>query len=361
MKTKDIIKLVILLGIVLMFLLSTFGYMGGGFNFGGGGGLGGENVSGTAVFNGIIRTYEPVLVLPADVDPSLIDELRNRDDVKDIRVETDGVVVETETRDDVYQLAAYLGSMDVSSISVANIILPEKIEQQTASGVLNVTAGTGVVMVVTEPLLDVDSEVTVAMTVVSQNNYLIGYSSPTILLQPVSLELDASIDKLNHKVYTYTIPWEDRNSLGNLSDYDMFEYDKIDSMVFDPPLTVDQIITKKSFPYITYIDAGSAQVLSDFDNLTQVQSNFQDVSFTLPPSTLEITTNQTPELAFDSAVSYSYTVSVPENATTYEFEELSFIVDSEEEYETGSTVTLTINGLAAGNKVVSVEGLSLPS
>ena len=125
MKTKDIIKLVILLGIVLMFLLSTFGYMGGGFNFGGGGGLGGENVSGTAIFNGTIRTYDPLLVLPADIDQFLIDELRNRDDVKDVKVETDGVLVETETRDDVYPLATYLRSIDVVSISVANIILPE--------------------------------------------------------------------------------------------------------------------------------------------------------------------------------------------------------------------------------------------
>lgn len=361
MNKKDIIKLVILLGIVLMFLLSTFGYMGGGFNFGGGGGLGGENVSGTTVFNGTIRTYDPVLVLPADVDQSLIDELRNRDDVKDVRVETDGVVVETETRDDVYPLATYLRSIDVISISVANIILPGRIEQHTASGVLNVTAGTGVVRVITEPLLDVDSEVTVAMTVVSQNNYLVGYSSPSILLQPVSLELDASIEKLNHKVYTYTIPWESRNSLGDLSEYGTVEYDKIDSMVFDPPLTVDQILTKKSFPYVTYIDASSAQVLSDFDNLTQVQSNFQDVSFTLPPSTLKITTNQTPELPFDSAVRYSYTVGVPGNATAYEFEELSFMVDSEKEYDINSTVMLTINGLAVGNRIVSVESLSLPS
>ena len=358
---KDTIKAAIIVAIVLMFLLSTFGYVGGGFNFGGDSGPGGENVSGTAIFTGTIRTYDPILVLPADVDQSLIDELRNREEVTDVKIEADGVVVETETRDDVYPLALYLRNMNVSAISVANIILPGEVEFHTDTEIFNVTSGSGVVRVVTEPLLDVDSEVMVTMAAVSSSGYLVGYSSATLLLQPLSLEVDANVDVLDHKIYTYTIPWESRNSIGNLSEYGTVEYKKVDSIIFDPPLTVDQIITKKRFPYITYIDASSAQVVSGFDNITQIQSNFQDVSITLPPSTLELTTNQTPDLPFDSTVHYSYTVSMLENSTAYEFEDLSFTADTDKEYEINSTVKVTINALAVGNKIVSVEGVSLPS
>jgi hypothetical protein len=359
MNKNDIVKIAVVLA-VLMFLFQSFQYMGGGFNFGGGGGIGDENVSGTATFTSTIRTYDAVLVLPADTDQSLIDEIRNREDVRNVKIDQQGIVVDTETRDDVYPLALYLRSRNVSSVSVANIVLPDMIELQTSSGTTNITAGYGVVRVITEPLLEVDSEVTVSMLAVSKSGYLTSYSSPTILLESVALEMEAVVESLDHKLYTYTIPWESRNSITNLSGYGTSDYKKVDSIIFSPPLTVEQIMTKKQFPYITYIDAGSAQVLSSFDNITQVQSNFQDVSIMLPPSTLKITTNQTPDLPFNSTVSYRYTIRLADS-TEYEFEEPSFTLDTGREYDINSTMEVTVRALAAGNRIVSVSDVSLPS
>lgn len=357
MNKKDIIKAAVIITVVL-FITQSF-FMGGGFRLGGGPGITADNVSGTTVFNGTIRTYDPILVLPPDVDQSIIDELRDRQDVMSVRLDPQGVVVETETRDDVYPLALYLRDLNVSSVSVANIALPDRIEVQTDEGRINVTT-IGAVSVITEPLLDADSQVMVSMVAVVSNDQLIGYDSAAIMLQPLALELDANVDALNHKVYTYTIPWESRNSVGNLSGYGTVEYNKVDSIVFDSPLTLDQIVAKKQFPYITYIDAYSAMVASGFDNTTQIQSNFQDVPLTLPPSTLEIMTNQTPDLPFDSTVSYSYAMSLPEDSG-YEFEELSFTVETDKEYEINSTVKISIDALAAGNRIISVSGISLPS
>jgi hypothetical protein len=117
-------------------------------------------------------------------------------------------------------------------------------------------------------------------------------------------------------------------------------------------------MAKKLFPYITYIDAGSAQVRSDFDNTTLLATNFADVNYTLPDSSLVIMTNKTPDIPFNATVTYNYRILIVEESTDYVFEDLAFDAEMDEEQELDSTVSLNVSVVAADRNVVSVGTVS---
>jgi hypothetical protein len=345
---------------ILMFMLEPFQW--GSMNYQPGTSTpAGQNVSGTTIFNGTIRTYDPMLLVPLDTNQTVIDQIRMHDGVRDVQMQEKSYVIQTETRDDVYPISQWLRGMNVTSYAIANVAVNSEITVETVSGNVTTTMPNGVVRVVTEPLLDTDSDVTVSMMVVLRDKALIDYSSASFAMQQVELLMDARVDSLDGRVYAYSIPWGDRNKVGNASEFGQAEYEKVDSIVFSPPLSVSQIMVKKQFLYITYIDSGSAQVKPSFDNVTELQINFADTPYTLPPSSLTILTNQTPDLDFTpDSVRYRYTLSLVDSS--YDFGTLvPFEVEGSESYEQNSTLTLNVSALALGDRIISVRRVSLPS
>jgi hypothetical protein len=359
MDTKDMIKIVLVVGVVILFMAESF-YIGGGFfKPTSTTAPTGTNITGTSVFNGTIRTYDPILIIPINTSQPVIDQLRLRSGVRDVKTTQTDIRVQTETRDDVYPLGAWLRSMNVTSYSIANIAVNRNIEVLTATGKINATVPGGIVRILTEPVLDVDHEVTVSMGAIINTNQLIDYTSASLLLEQLDLEVNASVIKLDNKVYSYSIPWESRNSIGNLSQYGVVDYKKLDSIIFNPPLTINQIFTKKMFPYIVYIDASSAQVSPSFDNITQIRTNFQDTPFTLPDSKLTIQTNRSLDLPFNSTVEYNYVFKLQNPA--YKFDNETITLNTLREYDLNSTVGLNLSVLVLGDKVISIKRVLLPS
>jgi hypothetical protein len=320
----------------------------------------GKNVSGTAVFNGTIRTYDPVLFIPTDTDPSLLSQLRLLPGVRDVKSDATGIQIQTDTRDDVFPTAAWLRARNVSSVSIANIAVNSEITVQTPGGEMNATVLGGVVRVIAEPLLDVDNEVSVSMNAVVLSKQVIDYSSASLLLQPIDMILDANVESMDSIVLSYAIPWVERNSLGNLSSYGDATYSQVDSIVFTAPLTVAQILAKKQFPYVTYIDSGSAQVLSSFDNTTTLAENFADTPYSLPSSRLVIRANRTPDIPFEPTLrSYQYTLRLVDPPYDMGSDTLPF--ETYVEYAQNATIRLNVSVLVLGDKVLSVKRVSLPS
>ncbi len=348
---KKLIGQIIVVAVVLLFIFSSFGP--GGWQPASPV-VGGENISGSILFNGTIRTYEPIIGISGNISQSVIDELRVTEGVMNIRPGQEGYIIDTETRDDVYPIAALLRSKNVSCVSVANIAAPSVMRLQFATKTLNVTSS-GLVKVLTEPLVDAGETVTVSMVGISKNNLLIDYHSAFIVLQEVQLQLDGKVESVNSKTYIYEIPWEERNSVGNMTEYGKAEYRKIDAMLFDPPLDVNQIVSKKYLSYITYIDSSSAQVLPSFTNKTQVLSDFENVSVVLPSSLLRISTNQSIDLPYEGTVQYSYTLRL-NDPPGYNLTEKLITITSDKEFN--ETFVLEVDALASGKKIVSV---SLPS
>ena len=117
MERKSIIISILVIALVLGFITELF-YFGGSFSlpFLGGGITVPQNVTGTTTFNGTIRTYDPVLQIPANVSQSVIGALHNMSGVKDVQVQANDILIDTETRDDVYPIAVALGQMNVSDV-----------------------------------------------------------------------------------------------------------------------------------------------------------------------------------------------------------------------------------------------------
>lgn len=358
MNKKTAIQIVVLL-VIALFMLQPLG-MGGSFPklFGSSEDEAAQQESGMALFNATIRTYEPILVLPSNTSQSVISELNARDDVKSVVVEPEGVVVETETRDDVFPLASYLKGKGVSSVSQANVILPPSMSVSFATGTREVASRGGVLPIITEPVLDSGSMVTVSMIAVVSKDVLVDYASPAIMLERKSIIVDALVQGLNHGIYSYVIPFEERNNLTNLSQYSDADYRRSDTIVFSQQLDIGQMMAKKQFPYIVYIDAGSAQVSPSFDNLTQLETNFQDVGYTLPDSFLTIRSDSEPGIPFTPDVAYEYSLLIDEASTDYVFDDYSMDIRFGEEQEEGASVKLNVSIVAAGKNVVSVGSVS---
>ncbi len=362
MEMKEMIKIAIVVIISVLFITESFYFGGGFFKASTPEGTTGVNVSGTALFNGTIRTYDPLLLIDANTSSSVLDQVRSHQGVSAVRTDPrypEYLIVDAETRDDVFPTAEWLREMNVSSLSVANIAVNRDIPVETAAGMVNATLQGGVVRVVAEPLLDSDSEVTVAMMVVLNSNQIIDYNSAQLVVQQMDLLLDAVVSSLEGTVYSYRIPWQDRNSLGDLGAYEAVDFNRVDSVIFSPQLTVEQIMIKKQFSYVSYIDASSAQVEPSFDNLTQLQANFADVNYTLPDSTLVIMTNGTePDIPFTPQVSYDYVFRIQNS--TFDFGADEYLpIETGAEYDVNSTVRLNVSVSALGDEIISVRRVSL--
>jgi len=360
MEKSDMIKILALL-VVAGFITELFFFGGGYQNLFTPAPSTSRNVTGMAVFNGTIRTYDPLLVIPANTSQAVVDALRLKEGVKNVKSDPSGIVVETETRDDVYPLAAFLRTMNVSSVSIANIAVTEDIKVETATGDINATPAYGVIRVVTEPLLDADSAVTVQLIAIVNEGTLIDYRSAQIMSEEVTIPMGASVASLDSTIYAYSIPWESRDSLGNISQYGTVDYRRLDSIIFTTPLTMTQVMAKKQFQYVTYIDVSSAQVLPSFTNTSEVAANFADVQYELPASRLVLSANQTPDLPFNASISYSYTLDISGSQTGYDFGTTPFVLESGKEYAVGGNLSMNVTAVVIGNKVVSVRSVSLPS
>ncbi len=319
------------------------------------------NVSGVAIFNGTIRTYDPYLLLPLNTSPDILQQLRMRPDVKDVQNNSQAYVVDTDTRDDVFTVGQFLMKLNVTPYAIANIAANDVLQFNTSLGMQNASIPNGVVRVATEPLVDSDSVVTVSVIGVIADGQVVDIQSASIMLQNVELGMNATVASLDHETYSYVIPWENRTQLGNLSAYGNYSYNKVDTVIFTTPLSLDQVMAKKQFPYISYIDQGSASVDPSFSNATQLAINFADVNYTLPPSRLTIQTNQTPPIPFNSSVTYTYDLVLNQSGSAYVFPGGSFFVDTDHQLPINSTISLNISAVALGDKILAVRRVGLPS
>lgn len=366
MERKNLLTMIIVVALVLGFITELF-YFGGSFSLpflGGQSSQPSENVTGNVTFNGTIRTYEPVLGIPVNTSAALLDGIRKLPGVKDVRTQSTLILVDTETRDDVYPLAVALREMNLSPIiGVANIAIPPELTVETAGGPVNATALNGMVQIETEPLVDAGGEVPVSMGAVVRDGLLLGFYNQQVVSSRSSFMADAAVESLTNMTMSYVIPWEARDSIGlqDLAAYD-YQYRKTNTVVFSPPLTVGDIKARKSLPYITYIDAGSAEVAPNFTSTDGVAGDFADVNVTFLPSALVIRAPSVPELKgrdggsldYAPSISYSYVLRLPGTVGGYDIGDVAFEKQTGSPLELNSTVQVNVTILALGSKVLSV-------
>jgi len=320
--------------------------------------------SGTTSFNGTIRVYDPILLITSEISDALLTKLRNDERVKAITEYPSGRILNITTREDVFPLAEMLRTNGVKTQGVANIVLPGSISVRFGNGtVINVsTQSIGSVKAITEPLVDADNEVPVSMMAIVVGNGLVDYGSPTINSSIVTIHGNATVISMQGREYVFMIPWEKRSELdiallqekyGNES----IDFSKNDLVTFPNKLTVPQITEKRKLLYITYISDTSASVTWNFTNKEAMTSDFGNVTVAFPDSVLKIVTNDTVSLPYNGSSLFSYSVLVPPQINGFSLKSAEIPLKVEKELSINQSVEITINGLAIGNTVVSINGI----
>lgn len=357
MEKKDILKIIVLIGVAVMvgsmFAPSLM------FNSSNGTpGQTGELVTGMAVFNGTIRTYDPFIYVQ-NLPDSVLNEVRLDERVRSVTPDSGGYFINTTTRDDVYPLAQYLKKKGVSPQSVANIILPASLEMELSNGTRIELTSVGAVRVVTEPLVDSDTEVLVQMIATARNGRLESPVSAQILAEAVSVSGNATVSSFEGREYVYTIPWDSRLEIDDSSIPGNVDFERNDYISFASPLSVMQISEKKDLEYITFISDTGASVTENFTDKERIISDFGDISVVFPDSSLKIATNETVSLPYNGTALLMYSVEVPPSIGGYSLDGKTIDIKVENEYSLNQSVDIIVNGTAIGNRIVEIEGIQV--
>lgn len=367
MEKKNAWIVIVVLLIVAGFITELF-YFGGNFTLelpfsGGPAAQDAGNSTGSAVFNGTIRTYDPVLGIPANTSPAVLESIRRMPGVKGVRVQADIALVDTETRDDVYPIAMALKAMNITCLAVANIAMPPEIVVDTPLGPVNATVASPILQLEAEPLMDVDTQVPVAMTaVVSSDGLLLGWYEPRLLASRRSFIANATVASLSNMTFTYEIPWNQRSGLDLSALEYAHAYRQANTVLFSPPLNVTGIIAKRALPYITYIDASSAEVSPSFRDENSLRADFAETNVTFRPSVLTVTGPEFPGLRgaggvalnYTPSVRYEYVLILPQAVGGYDIGSRNFTTSTPAPLEVSSTVPLNVTVVALGDRVLSV-------
>ncbi len=326
-------KQILVLAIVILFILSSL-FIGGSFVLNNPD-IGGENISGQILFNGTIRTYDPVIFVETN---DSLSSLEASEGVLSIVPQGGYIMINTETRDDVLPLANEIRALGYQPIARANIVAPNNLKMEFGTNILNISHLGGAIVAITEPVIDSGEVVEVSMLGIARNNVLIDYQNAYIVFRQRTLVLEGQITA-NSSIYSYMIPWEERNDVDfeNLSKSNLIQFSE---------LTPQEIIEKRGLPYIEFIDTTTAVVNENFSNRTIVESDFQNVTY--PPSILE--SRQDLNLTYNRTVQYIYNITFVSDE--YALPENSFSIQSQEELN--ESVELPVRILISGDNVVSI-------
>ena len=363
MKREDLLKIVVIIGAVVM-IGSMFApaILTGSWSLK----LSpkAEVATGITLFNGTIRTYEPILVVTDQIPDSLLAQLRMDERVKMVTSSSSGYLINVTARDEVYSLSQLLKANGIRPLTIANIIMPSSVDITLSNGSIVKASSSGTVQLWTEPLVDVDSEVQVRMTASETGGQLVNYQSPVLLAEKVAVSGNATITFLDGIEHEFIVPWEQRDQVKETSLRSSFGnssvvYTRNDYVSFSPALSVQQIPEKKQLSYVTYISDTSASVASNFTDKSKVISDFGNTSVVFPDSGLEITTNESPGLPFNETVKYRYIISLPSQIDGYSPENSTLQISSGRKFGLNESVQIEINGTAIGKVIVETDNVKV--
>jgi deoxycytidine triphosphate deaminase len=353
MERKDILKAIVLLGTLIMVgsMFAPSLMFGPTDN----GQVSNEDeITGVAQFTGMIRTYEPVLDVTQPMDEALLSKLRTDERVKLITSYSGGYIINTTTRDDVYSLSQYLRENDVVSKSIANIILPPVVELELSNGSKTEVISVGSIRIVSEPLVDTDTDVLVQMIATAKGGRLITPISGKILSKSVDATGIAKISSFEGIHYEFVIPWEERDKVDE-SAYSQATYTRADYISFPGGLNVLQITQMKDLEYITFISDTGASVNENFTDRNQIKNDFGNISILFPDSNLLIDTNEEISLPYNGSLSYKYIVSLPASVEEYIIDSKNITLKSETKFSLNESINITVRGVAMGDKIVKID------
>jgi len=338
---------------ILVFELFAMGLLGSGSILGK---QEGKQMLGNAEFNGSIRTYEPFLFIPSNYSLSgnVVNEIKALPGVTQLNSESSGTVIRLETRDDVYPVALALKKKGITTYSLANIAAPSQVAVVLENGqVINASASSVAIRVETQPIIPVDSIVTVTMVVLVENNQVVQYGSALIKREEKTVSFEGEVQKEKIKQVFY-VPWQERNnvdaaSLGNAS----FKYEKNNLGTFSEELPLETVMSAKGLDYVVYIDKKSAVFAENFTDAERAAADL-GVSIDFQPSLLIVESDEKLQLPYNGTQSYLYEISLSSPDYILPEEMRSVSIETEERLA-GRQANVSASVIAVGPVVLGME------
>ncbi|MEM3432062.1 MAG: hypothetical protein QXU76_01640 [Candidatus Bilamarchaeaceae archaeon] len=314
--------------------------------------------TGKAEFVGTIRTYEPYIFLPSQpMSAELFESIRSIPGVVDVSQENNGLIVKVETRDDVYSVALALKKMGLNPYSLANIAAPSVVAVVLDENGQKVNASLSGVPIKAEvqPLIQLDSEVTVSMLVAVQDNFIVQYGAAVVKSEDKPITFSGVVEDSRIK-YVFSIPWENRNSI-DIAGLNA-TYNRSDMGVFQTEISINQLTTIKQFDYVSYVDKKTVIFAENFTDSDKAISDF-GVNISFLPSLLIVTTkDENFSLPYNYTVSYIYTISP--NASDYLFvDNRRFIEFESSDLIKSNEVNISAVAKIIGNVVLELQNISI--
>ncbi|MBI5223585.1 hypothetical protein HY990_04130 [Candidatus Micrarchaeota archaeon] len=309
-----------------------------------------SNRTGIAQFNGTIRTYNGALFLPSNVTLAVpLSELKTIDGVRSVVSSNGYYILYLESRDDVFTTAQILRQKGLSPTAIANVAVPSVLtvtfSDYTAK---NVTFNGNFVPVEVEPYFEPDSAVPVAAAFEVIGDQVSGFINSRLSAPIVNVVIPGTIINSSVLSTTYQIPWENRtyfpkNTTG---------YREVDSILISPPMSPDQILQKRSLPYVVYIDSSSVLV-SPTTSTSVLASDFSNLTLSFPNSTLTLDGSSSLSVPFDKKTLYSYQVLLPDSFDSKHLTGFRSVSGTGSTLsDLNSTLNITLRCVSAGDTLV---------
>ncbi len=321
------------------------------------------SLHGATNFQVILLGYEPYLVVEK-LNDSQIQMIRKNAKVEDITNNEQGSYVIVKSRTDVGTVSSYLESIGINNIAIANLQFPNQIIINTEDGrAIQASVANGAVVnyPLTTANIPVKTSLKAKMIAIVENSVLVGYepNSFSLVSDIIMQNATATIKDTVGIVYTFTIPFENRNEIDEaklkeeLKTEDV-RYVRSDYVDFGIPLTINETSDKKNLNYVTYINSGSISVNKNFTNASMIESDFINHSINFPTSILYIRTNETVGLNYNKTLDYNYMIELPEKIGEYTNYEKVVSAISKREYAQNNTINVSIKGSVIGTVITEI-------
>lgn len=321
---------------------------------------------GISEFYGIVRSYEPYLIVQNLSQPQ-IDEINKSNLVEDMQKKQGSFYVVVRNSNDIAEAAKLLAENSIEFTTIANIGFPPSIDINTTDGrfIQAAVSDSATVKYPLPPGIPVNEKISIRMTAIVQNAVLIGFEPTSFMILPEIFDYNttATIIEKKDSIYSFEIPFENRNDIeitdliGSL-DGNNVRYARADYADFGIPLTINETMEKRNLSYVTYIDTKSMSILRNFTDIPQIYSDFEGHNVTLPISRLYIRTNRSVFLNESNSLSFEYLVQVPEKLEDYVFLNRLHVLLTNKTYENGDEFNISITGQRLGSTITEITAIT---
>lgn len=316
-----------------------------------------DQYSGVAELNMTVVDYRPYLYVEGALNASAKALVEGTNGVDEIIEDGDRTIISISEGRMAHDIYAKLKRQGINTYTLSTIATPSYIEITLLNGSTRGVGGTRFEYMM-EPVAAIGKKVRMRMAVHVEKEKIVGIGNIVLVMEPVQVSFNATILESSGKIFSYTIPWEERElDIENLTaefGEGNVEYKRNDYVFLQQALTPQEMIAKK-YEYVEAISEMSLMAKPGFVDKERIKRDFGEVVF--PNSTLKIRAEKDPRLGFVHSEKSSYVIALPERVGSYYL----FLDKYKIEYTAGEEgeISVIMNASARGECITEISGVTV--